>query len=78
MNWIILLFLWTKVMKQYNITAKAYDLCSSDPKQSILINGVVDSTNEESAKDLFKLNMLIDDIVVEKILSAEEISKDAA
>lgn len=73
----ISLFLWIKFMKQYNITAKAYDLCSSDPKQSILINEVVDSTNEESAKDLFKLNMLIEDIVVDKILSAEEISKDA-
>lgn len=64
-------------MKQFNITAKAYDLCSSNPKQSILINGVVDSTNTESAKDLFKVNMLIEDIVVDKILSAEEIPQAA-
>lgn len=65
-------------MKTFNITAKAYDLCSSNPKQSILINEVIQSANEESAKDSFKLNMLVDDIVVEQILSAEEISQDAA
>lgn len=65
-------------MKTFNITAQAYDMCSSNPKQSILINDVVSSANEESAKDSFKLNMLIDDIVVEKILSAEEISQDPA
>ena len=64
-------------MKQFNITAKAYDLCSSDPQQSILINEVRESTNPESAKDKFHLTMLADDIVVEKILSAEEISQDA-
>ena len=63
-------------MKHFNITAKAYDLLSLDPKQSILINEVIESHNAESAKDKFKLNMLIDDIVVEKILSAEEISQD--
>lgn len=62
-------------MKQFNITAQAYDMCSSNPKQSILINEVIESTNSESAKDLFTLNMLVEDIVVAKILSAEEISK---
>lgn len=60
-------------MKTFNITAKAYDMTSSNPKQSILINDIVKSTNIESAKDLFKLNMLIDDIVIEKIFSVEEI-----
>lgn len=62
-------------MKHFNVTAQAYDLCSSNPKQSILINEVVESTNTESAKDKFKLNMLIEDIIVDKILSAEEISQ---
>lgn len=61
-------------MKQFNITAQAYDLCSSNPKQSILINSIINSCNKESAEDLFRLNMLIDDIIVEKILSSEEIS----
>jgi hypothetical protein len=65
-------------MKKFNITAKAYDLCASNPKQSILINDTVDSTNSESAKDLFKQKMLIEDILVEKILSSEEISQEAA
>lgn len=60
-------------MKTFNVTAKAYDMASSNPKQSILINDIVKSTNIESAKDLFKLNMLIDDIVIEKIFSVEEI-----
>lgn len=60
-------------MKTFNITAKAYDMTSSDPKQSILINDIIKSASAESAKDLFKLNMLIDDIVIEKIFSVEEI-----
>ena len=64
-------------MKQFNITAKAYDLCSPDPQQSILINEVIESISLESAKDKFHITMLVDDIVVEKILSAEEISQDA-
>jgi len=65
-------------MRKFNITAQAYDLCSSNPRQSILINSIVDSSNKESAEDLFKFNMLIDDIVVEKILSSEEISQVVA
>lgn len=60
---------------KYNITAQAYDLCGSNPKQSILINDIIESNNPESAKDLFKLNMLVDDIVTERILSVEEISQ---
>lgn len=64
--------------KTYNITAQAYDLCSSNPQQSILINEVVCSTNPESAKDLFSINMLVEDIVVSKILSVEEIVQEAA
>lgn len=60
---------------KYNITAQAYDLCGSNPKQSILINDIIESNNPESAKDLFKLNMLVDDIVTERILSIEEISQ---
>lgn len=64
-------------MKIFNITAQAYDLISSNPKQSILINEMIKSTNPDSAQDLFKLNMLEDDIVVTKILSVEEIFKVA-
>jgi hypothetical protein len=62
-------------MKTFNITAQAYDLCASNPKQSILINEVVQSNNSTSAKDLFSMNMLIEDIVIQKILSVEEISQ---
>ena len=65
-------------MKTFNITAQAYDLCASNPKQSILINEVVQSSNPDSAQDLFKLNLLVEDVVVTKILSVEEISQDAA
>ena len=65
-------------MKKFNITAKAYDICSSNPKQSLLINEVIESTNKESAKDKFKLNMLVDDIVIENIYSIEEISQEVA
>jgi len=65
-------------MKHYNITAKAYDMASSNPKQSILINEVIRSTNTESAKDIFKLQMLVEDIIVDNILSVEEISQEAA
>jgi hypothetical protein len=65
-------------MKKFNITAQAYDLCSSNPKQSILVNNVIESSNEQLAKDLFSRNMLIDDILVKNILSVEEISQEAA
>lgn len=64
-------------MKFFNITAQAYDMCSSNPKQSILINEVVYSTNPQSAKDLFAINMLVEDVIVSKILSVEEIIQEA-
>lgn len=60
-------------MKEYNITAQVIDTCSN-PKQTLLMNEVVQSTNKDSAKDLFTLNLLVDDIVVMKILSIEEIN----
>lgn len=74
-NFLLLERHWGGIMKQFNITAQAYDMCGSNPRQSILINEVVESTNPESARDLFTLNMLVEDIVVSKILSTEEISQ---
>lgn len=61
-------------MKTFNITAKVYDLCSCNPKQSLLINEVIESSNSELAKDTFKINMLVDDIIVDTIFSVEEIT----
>ncbi len=60
-------------MKQFNITAQVFDLCGKDIDQSILMNEVVSSENETDAKKKFEFNLLVDDIVVQKILSVEEI-----
>jgi len=60
-------------MKQFNITAQVYDLNSESPKQSLLINEVVESTNFRSAEDIFRLDMITKNIDVQKILSIKEI-----
>jgi len=60
-------------MKQYNITAQAYDLISSNPKQSILVNAIVESQNQESAKILFESDMIKDSIEINRILSIEQV-----
>ena len=64
-------------MKQFNITAKAYDLCSSNPAQSILICDHISAENSEKAEKSFILNCLVDDITVEKIYSVEEIKESS-
>ena len=69
---------WVGKMKTFNITAKAYDLCSSNPKQSILINDTIKHNDANSAQNLFVSKMLIDDIIIEKILSTEEICQGVA
>ena len=59
-------------MKQFNITAQVVDMCS-DPEQSILYNEIIQSKNEDQAKKQFDFDLLVDDIIVQKILSTEEI-----
>jgi len=44
-----------------------------DPEQSILYNEVIQSNNIDNAKKKFEFELLIDDIIVQKILSVEEI-----
>lgn len=56
--------------KSFNITAQVYPK-EDKYKQTLLINSVIESTNESSAKDLFKLNMILDNMVLVKILSVE-------
>jgi hypothetical protein len=60
-------------MKQFNITAQVYDLNSDSPKQSLLINEVVESINFRSAEDIFRLDMISKNIDIQKILSIKEI-----
>ena len=64
-------------MKQFNITAQIYE--SHDPfKQTILMNELIQSLYIESAIDLFKLNLIEQNVVLVKVLSVEEISQVAA
>ena len=60
-------------MKQFNITAQVLDLCGKDINQSILMNEVVVSENETDAKKKFEFDLLVDDIILQRILSVEEI-----
>jgi hypothetical protein len=62
-------------MKLFNITAQVYDLNSDSPKQSLLINEVVESTNFTSAEDIFRLAMISKKIDIQKILSIKEINE---
>ena len=59
-------------MKLFNITAQVFDMCK-DPEQSILYNEVIQSNNIDNAKKKFEFELVIDDIIVQKILSVEEI-----
>jgi hypothetical protein len=61
-------------MKQFNITAQVVDMCSN-PEQSILYNEVLQSKDADQAKKQFEFDLLVDDIIVQKILSVEEISE---
>jgi hypothetical protein len=64
-------------MKQFNVTAQVYDMCGKNIGQSLLMNEVIFSDNEHNAKKKFEFDLLVDDIIVQKILSVEEIVQDA-
>lgn len=65
-------------MKEFNITAQIMDMCGENPGQSILYNEVILSKDSDSAKKQFEFDLLVNDIVVQKILSVEEISQVAS
>lgn len=58
-------------MKTFNITAQIYNNCDKY-KQTLLMNEIIESNNKESAKDLFKLNLIERNEILVKILSVEE------
>lgn len=58
----------------YNITAQIYPK-NDKYRQTILMNSLIESTNTQSARDLFKLNMIEDNMVLIKILSIEKLDK---
>jgi hypothetical protein len=60
-------------MKQFNITAQVVDMCGTNPGQSLLYNQMILSKDEDQAKKQFEFDLLVDDIIVQKILSTEEI-----
>lgn len=57
-------------MKNFNITAQIYHKSDKD-KQTILMNEIVESTNQQSAEDFFKLNLIERNDVLVQILSVE-------
>lgn len=63
-------------MKTFNITAQIYH-GADRYRQTILMNDIVCSTNQESAVDFFKLNLIERNDILVKILSIETISQDA-
>jgi hypothetical protein len=65
-------------MKEFNITAQVVDMCGDNPGQSILYNEVIESHDKIKAEKQFTFDLLVDDIIVQKILSIEEISKAQA
>lgn len=64
-------------MKTFNITAQIYPK-SDKHKQTILINEIIESSNKQSAIDLFKLNLIEQNDILVKILSVEQISQVAS
>lgn len=62
-----------QLTKTYNVTAQVYDMCGNDIGQSILYNELIESSDSKKAEKQFIFNLLVDDIVVQKILSVEEI-----
>jgi hypothetical protein len=65
-------------MKKFNITAQVMDMCGDNPGQSILYNEVIESYDRTKAEKQFSFDLLVDDIIVQKILSVEEISQVAS
>jgi hypothetical protein len=60
-------------MKQFNITAQVVDMCGTNPGQSLLYNQMILSKDEDQARKQFEFDLLVDDIIVQKILSVEKI-----
>jgi hypothetical protein len=60
-------------MRTFNVTAQVCDMCGDNPGQSLLYNEIVHSSDKDKAEKQFTFNLLIDDIIVQKILSVEEI-----
>jgi len=65
-------------MKEFNVTAQVVDMCGDNPGQSILYNEVIESDDKIKAEKQFTFDLLVDNIIVQKILSIEEISKAQA
>ena len=65
-------------MNEFNITAQVFDTGGSNPDQMILMNEIVTANSPKEAQDKFTVNLLIDDIVVNRILSTERISQVAS
>lgn len=59
-------------MKLFNITAQIYDKNDSS-KQTVLMNDIIQATNQEAAKHLFITNLISRKEVLINILSLEEI-----
>lgn len=59
-------------MKLFNITAQVVDMCAN-PGKSILYNEVLKSKDADQAKKQFEFDLLVDDIIIQKILSVDEI-----
>jgi hypothetical protein len=60
-------------MKQFNITAQVVDMSGTNPGQSLLYNQMILSKDEDQARKQFEFGLLVDDIIVQKILSVEKI-----
>ena len=58
-------------MKQFNITAQVVDMCGTSPGQSLLYSQMILSKDEDQAKKQFEFDLLVDDIIVQKILLFE-------
>jgi hypothetical protein len=60
-------------MKKFNITAQVVDMCGINPGQSLLYNQMILSKDEDQARKQFEFDLLVGDIIVQKILSVEKI-----
>jgi hypothetical protein len=59
-------------MSKYYISSEVMDMCSN-PGKTLPYNEIVESKNEEEAKKFFEFNLLVDDIIVQKIISIHKI-----
>jgi hypothetical protein len=48
-------------------------MCGTNPGQSLLYNQMILSKDEDQARKQFEFDLLVDDIIVQKILSVEKI-----